>query len=1024
MKTVQFSLETKTHLGDPVPGAMVYFDQDLIGETDSQGLLKVDQVRDSERPIQVAVKKQSETHYFSDFSQIIVIPSDLPPSQAIPLALKATLFFVPKGSHENEIEKETAGNESESPPTVTPPAKPAPTQPQSTDQDDLIVNQLIDPLKQTFVGPPHSSESKLFPIDQLESLPLPSTPPISVTTAPPKKVVQSPTLVTIHLSNHPSHTPSGAKIKSAAKDQPIGQAKLSLYLKNQGQSLAQCTTNQRGRCVLQLSQIPEEPVLIVASKKGYRTSSQKLVVKQQTIAHMMLTPGHSLDVFTFQKIYDRLIPYPGINVLANQKKVGQTNEYGFLTADWPIQDQSFTQVALTHSRGHTLFDTDFTGSLESPIVKYFAPDPVPPPRIVVAEPMLHLPNFSKDPEEKRVLQQYLRQEFAKVLFKTQIFQEYPLSLFEKRLLDHHQSSYQVSHHGFDGIGLGPLIDGVVFIEARPRTGGDFGPPWLVEAKIVSRQGAVISGAIEEFQGTQSAKTQTPSIGSGKTSWFPPLGGLAQRLAASFPFQGVVKRVDQQKIFVSFGKGALALPILQSSFPVTLYGLQMGKIGDSQNFTHIATGTGTKESPEITVVTPSWIAPRSVVQVGDIVNMGWTKSDKVTSHTTLSRLVKVVRSDKAQPSPLGHAALYGDGLWLGETDAQGQLFLSPQATHHPSQLILTRAGYLPLTLDDSQRDALLKADDSADSAHSANSANSAVSFAKDSPVLLALQPSLVMVSIDSQPQGAEVSVDHKVIGRTPLESFLPIPATSDEMLVQLKLGSGYKIFERKLNSREGSVIWRGPDAVVMETDDLARGDRLVLEGHPGEAAAVFEKIPTTHSDYFMGQIRAGDIQNNFLGQPEKALIHYQNALKHPEAKDLKSATHFNLRLEWASTVLKVYEQNAQLKAAPIDLSDLVHQIDTLMVFLPQAQFATPGDQERAGLQLSFFRSLAQHFMALEKSQPLIRFQAAKSWRTFLKQTADTTDPLLRSYHAKAQRLLQDISKVSISGQHSPEPTHKL
>lgn len=1028
VKTVQFDLEVKTHLGDPVPGATVYFNQDLIGETDPKGLLKVDQSRDTERPIQVSVKKNSETHYFSDYSQMILVPTEPEDSEKIPISLKITLFFVPKSTHENELEKapETLAQDSSPkapastgltpdqtpPPPRHPPSPPELATPLEVAHKDLSEGYESEELpKLTKV--PQERLSEFAP-------PMAELPHTAADAHGKERPKESPLLITVHLTHFQSPAQSRLKNKQNPNNQSINQAQISLYLKNEGQPSAQCTTNQRGRCVLQIFKKPEDPVMVVATKKGFQTAIHKVVVKNQSMARMTLAPGHSLDVFTYQKIYERLVPRSGIRVLANQKPIGQTNEYGFMTVHWPVQEKSFTQVSLSLNQDQTLYETDFTGSLDGPITKYFSPDSPPQPRIVLAEPVLYIPPDML--ESKQLVEFHLRKELARILFKSQLFQEYPLSLFDKRLRDYHQSPLQVFRHGFESIGLGPLIDGILFIEARPKIPGnrDQRAPWILEAKIIDRFGKTISGAIDEVEGPQTAeRVGTSALPPASPSWQPSMKRLGQKLAASFPFQGSVKKVDGEKIEVSFGHTSLPTTTASEGFPesthdmspFSFYGLQVGEKGDAQTFKNIGRGTGLLETSGHATVTTSWIVPRAAVQVGDIVFRGWSETPSSGVETPWHPITVVGNNQNSQV-PLPKATLYGDGLWLGESSSQGLLNLGPYEGPKPTRVTLTRPGYLPRTLKDEEIDFIWRGKNQN----------------PKKPFIASLQPALVMVSIDSKPQGAEVTINQQVLGRTPLDTFLPTPQeTPDtpEMTIQIRAGSGYKTFERKASAQSGAIMWRGEDTVIMETDDLARGDRLVLEGHPQEAVAIFGTIPATHSDYLPAQIRAGDLLNNVLDDPEQAAIHYRNAINLPETRDLKIAAHFNLRLEWIASVLKGYEKSPPLKqpafdhfgASPekiMDLSDLLDQIDRLLVSLPETKFAAEEDRVRSGILGNYYKSLTQHYLALQNNQPLSRYQAAKTWRNFLKQTAQTTDPTIRQYQTKAQRLLQEISKTTVSG----------
>src|SRR5690606_26091790 len=89
-----------------------------------------------------------------------------------------------------------------------------------------------------------------------------------------------------------------------------------------------CTTNVRGRCVIRFTHVPEQPVTLVASKKGYKTKSAKAKVADRSQVKIDLERGQTIDIYAITKSYNYTVGLKDVDVYVNGKHVGVTDRFG------------------------------------------------------------------------------------------------------------------------------------------------------------------------------------------------------------------------------------------------------------------------------------------------------------------------------------------------------------------------------------------------------------------------------------------------------------------------------------------------------------------------------------------------------------------------------------------------------------------------------------------------------------------------------------------------------------------------
>jgi hypothetical protein len=259
--------------GSPVALAKVTVDGSTVGETNAFGTFTDLVYLSPESEHNVQVSFDDSTYYYSPHTTKFQVQ----PGVANDIDIQATMYLAPKP-------KKSAFKSAES---VTPPDVKGPAYVRSSD----------------------------LPSDERFSLPLlPITAADFAVSAPhaTNKSQQSTVMLTAHAFS--GHTPlAGATVLWS-------EPNLYEY---------QCTTNDRGRCVIQALVNSRSPGTLLIRKSGFESTSQSLLAGENQNVRLKLNPGTSLDLRLFSTSLKSERPCDAVKIYDGTTQIATTDTNGY-----------------------------------------------------------------------------------------------------------------------------------------------------------------------------------------------------------------------------------------------------------------------------------------------------------------------------------------------------------------------------------------------------------------------------------------------------------------------------------------------------------------------------------------------------------------------------------------------------------------------------------------------------------------------------------------------------------------------
>jgi hypothetical protein len=91
----------------------------------------------------------------------------------------------------------------------------------------------------------------------------------------------------------------------------------------------QCTTNDRGRCIIHASAGSSSPGTLLIRKSGFESASQKISALENQNVRLKLNPGNSLDLRLFSASLRRDTPYGSVAIYRGNTKIATSDGNGY-----------------------------------------------------------------------------------------------------------------------------------------------------------------------------------------------------------------------------------------------------------------------------------------------------------------------------------------------------------------------------------------------------------------------------------------------------------------------------------------------------------------------------------------------------------------------------------------------------------------------------------------------------------------------------------------------------------------------
>jgi hypothetical protein len=965
---VYFSVKAKNSEGKPLGEAQVKLNDQAIGKTDMNGLLEYSGPLPVGKIARIQVEKQSDEFYFAPHEESFLV-KDVAIQD---ISVAAVLYFVPKPGNTSDAEPVEGTNTgilaadavaTEEEISNTNGSEDNSREDKTAKEDDF--DQLAsEPLNQEDLSktpgddaPSESSSPEQASITAPASIPaivaMPAEPS-SESLATDAPSAQAPT------EAQPKDNRLQMITVYAQHGNKEGLAEAEILVGDDGGELKKlCTTNARGRCVIEKEQFPKVPVTLIAKAAGYLTRSQTVRLKDGDSYRFEMQPGHAIDFFLLERRYKRDKGISQAEITVNGRRMGKTDKFGYFSYKHTGPSTDLIQVSL-RAEGYLpeVYSTDFVAAGEIQVTRYFTRK-MPPKPVIAMLPVftsgnLQAQNLSGD--EFRMLAEKISRELQKSVQSSGVFETMSLDAMTKAV-GTEMSASQLA--GMKGGWQGQVLDSHLDLLLTPTL--------IVEGESLSLEGALVDNAGRTIA---VAKENLPKLEE-SSALQKASERLVSRMAEAFPFEGsILAKVDQS---YSINIGAESSRALKVGTELKVFGTQLAKDGRGERYQEIGRLRVTKMDPLQSTAEVLSLEPRSIIQQGDAVSL--VRGKKAIAGEPMVRLV--VREEfSSAKAPLSHVNLYLNDAWLATTDELGQAQV-PAAQLRPSSILkLVKHGYEPHSHE------LTK------------TTNPVAEFQ-----LKRKSSALRLVSV---PAGAQVYLNRERIGQTPIQT--PIPVPNGFALLEIDGGPGYKRFQRNLEIKDDIVDLTGEQKILLEEDLLASAESSLAAGRLDQALSALQSFPTSHSDFLFSQHRLGELlmtkKNDFAG----AVQAFGKVVANPEVARFINKQFIGTHINLAIALFRLAEiQGTSDSQSTLQMYGQV--VETLDGVAPQLRFVPKDQNLIATHNVEYYKALAKHKTWVMTADERILAETVSSWKDYLDRYEEAKDETMMGMQQNAKIYLK-------------------
>ena len=721
--------------------------------------------------------------------------------------------------------------------------------------------------------------------------------------------------------------------------QPVRSAEVFWGNADQGSLRKGCVTNRRGRCTVTFQSPPEGMVTFLAKKKSYQTASRTVAVTQGGTLRFNIKRGVSIDIFAVTKKYNYTRGVTGVAVYIKGEQVGHTDQFGHFAYVYAGKKDDLVDIRLK-SQGYLPeeYETDFVASGPTSLVRYFTPAAPPKVRIAMlrARPAGRLDKTAIAKTFGGNLDKYIARAADKNIFSSPAFGYVQEAKFAKGYRKTGKSEESILRKGWATTDLKGSVDAVLLPTLVLSS------PQVLEVSIIDSRGRAIAAAKETLSGDADQRSVDHAVAV-----------IAKKLARRFPFEGAVLGKDGKQITINIGSASGRS--IKAGDRVDVYGVQSDEFGKKQTHKKIARLRIKEVWDELSRGDVENLEKRSTIHRGDLVVLRQQRSG-----SSSSTLVKVNATEAGgKVVPTSQANVYLDNRWLGSTDRAGKMHVPVKMVGATGNLKIVKHGY-----KDFSREVRLSA---------------------RRTLSVSLKRAMAFVRVESEPSDAEVFVDGRSIGKTPVSTPMAVPSGFAKL--EIKGPGAYKTYAAVLDFEEGAIDLTGGQRITLERDYMHEAEALLREGKTQVAMAKMRAIPENHSDYLMAAHRRGEIYLAKLNQPVNAAKAFGIVTSHQGVKNFNDKRFIASYINEGLALFKVAENfggdNAEAAAAHyLKAMESFEKVEPFLRFVPKGQFS------RAVNNVSFHRALSKQRLYETTQNPVYLNGAFKDWRRFVNNGRDS------------------------------------
>lgn len=941
---VEIEITAVTNQNEPVSGAEVRSVSSdgvsiSLGKTDIHGKYRSRSQFIPKSAQRIEISKASDIYYFAPYYKSIEISAE----QGQKFQIAATMFYVPKpqkhGADDRVLAVNSASTEvsaSEIDPakvdeTSEPPHQEVPKKELMTDNSEVVSPENLQ-------VPPAISDDTNGTLEKngtKENLQNPAASLVDLKPLLNDAGLQEQTNFPVKARENRGsfvftvHVVDGANLVAGAEVM-VGEQDTS-DLKTA------CTTNGRGRCAIRFPETPEGPVTFVTRKAGFQTNTTVSLVSRKGLLKIPLTRGHTIDIFAMVKTFNFERGIEGVDISIAGRHVGRTDAFGHFSYLFSGAQEDLLGIAL-NSRGFLpeVYETDFIAAGPMTLVRYFSPASPSSVRVSVA-PMQIAARSTNSLPIGDLETNLLPKAIDKAFWSTLAFIQVPWDKVLKAAAQSGDPYSKFIGSGWSQTDLKAHLDVMIVPTVVEQV-----PP-LLELALIDSNGVVLAAAKEKLDSFRNASQIDQTVKQ-----------LAEKLTKFFPFEGAVLKATGKVATINIGESSgRSLAIGET---INVYGAQKDKLGRAEKYAKIAVGTVKSVNNDTSEIEFSDEAPRSLVTRGDMFVLN-RRARQIASAGQNNLVVRVLGNPKGlTQAAIPQANVYYQNEWLGGTDVNGRIAVSLPAE---------KTGILKIIK------------------HGYATSSRTLDLSRVREYAITLKREAAFVRVDSIPQGGEVYVDGKPVGRTPIA--MPVAVPVGFVKLEIKGLRGFKDYQKVIELETGTVDLSGESAVVLEADLLSKVGELVASGQFSEALDLVLKVSPDHSDYLEAQHIAGSIYLNNLADPAKAAASFGKVTENIAVKEFQDKRFIGAHVNEGIALFKTAEALAGSNS-DIALAHYQKAVEVLSRVEPQLRFI-PGDQFPLAVHnVDFYRALSNHKIWQKTHEKSDLETTLKLWESYVNDVA--------------------------------------
>ncbi len=516
---------------------------------------------------------------------------------------------------------------------------------------------------------------------------------------------------------------------------------------------------------------------------------------------------------------------------------------------------------------------------------------------------------------------------AAELFRSSAFRQVPSPALQAAMKKARLSVEKATTKGWLSTPLAGEVDLIVLGSvAKDETG------YLIETKLYGASGKQLLSIIGR------AREGADLAGPAKEI----VSGILER----FPFEGTVVSVEDDRYRVNLGKSGYRIT---RGTEFDLFSPVTDKAGKIKS--HRESGIlRVKKSDE----QGSWAAAEDMkegakISVGDRVVRYVPREGEGAENAFVVSTKGGVAPDVA---PLAGVNVYLNGEWIGTTGPDGQATV-PVRLGKNYNLLLYRHGYRAVNVK-----------------VRANVAKETKEF------ILAVNNALFKV--DSEPQGADVSVDGGSIGKTPLLAGKVVPLGFHT--VRVSAGGDFRDFDEVMEFSRDVEDRTGGRRIVLFKDYLAVGERARKTGNLEGAIQAFSAAAKDHPDYSEAHGRLAMIYLDDRNDYGAAIREFENVLSLPQNRQL---VYKQFAVMFANLGHAYYEKGSELANRDRDgaAQNLSKAIQNLQTARQNVRFFPAQRYDEAVHDTYYYTALSYHKLYLMTKKGSHLDAANTAWRDY-------------------------------------------